>query len=188
MSVAALYLSEEERDDLRLTTYPEGTVIFPKRGGAILTNKKRMLSRPSCFDLNTMGVINTLRSISTDYLWHWFQKLDLSRIYDGSNVPQINNKNVEPLPFPLCSLAEQKEIVEILEEKLSVVGQLRLDIELELEKAEALRHSILKKAFSGKLVAQDPDDEPASILLERIKAEKAETENGKMKIKRTAAA
>lgn len=188
MSVAALYLSEEERDDLRLTTYPEGTVIFPKRGGAILTNKKRMLSRPSCFDLNTMGVINTLRSISTNYLWHWFQKLDLSRIYDGSNVPQINNKNVEPLPFPLCSLAEQKEIVEILEEKLSVVGQLRLDIELELEKAEALRHSILKKAFSGKLVAQDPNDEPASILLERIKAEKAETENGKMKIKRTAAA
>ena len=80
MSVAALYLSEEERDDLRMTTYPEGTVIFPKRGGAILTNKKRMLSRLSCFDLNTMGVINTLPSISTDYLWHWFQKLDLSRI------------------------------------------------------------------------------------------------------------
>ena len=71
---------------------------------------------------------------------------------------------------------------------MSVVDQLRLDIELELEKAEALRYSILKRAFSGKLVAQYQNDEPASILLERIKAKKAQTENGKKKIKRTAAA
>jgi type I restriction enzyme S subunit len=188
MDVATLNLSETERDDLGLTSYPEDTVIFPKRGGAILTNKKRILSRPSCFDLNTMGVVNALSSISSDYLWYWFQKLDLSRIYDGSNVPQINNKNVDPLPFPVCAIAEQHEIVRLLEEKLSVVDQMERDIGLEIHKADALRLSILKKAFSGKLVSQYPDDEPASVLLERIKAEKAEKENSKKKNGRRKAA
>jgi ABC-type uncharacterized transport system substrate-binding protein len=40
-----------------------------------------------------MGVISTAPSILKDYLWYWFLKLDLAKIYDGSNVPQINNKN-----------------------------------------------------------------------------------------------
>jgi type I restriction enzyme, S subunit len=128
-----------------------------------------------------MGVCNTLRSISTDYLWHWFQKLDLSTIYDGSNVPQINNKNVEPLAFPLCSLAEQREIAKLLDEKLSLVNQLEEDTEFEIKKAEALRHSILAKAFSGQLVAQNPNDEPAIILVERITSQKLSRKVGKQK-------
>ena len=109
--------------ELGLTAYPEGTVIFPKRGGAILTNKKRILGRPSCFDLNTMGVINSIASISNEYLWHWVQFLDLAKIYDGSNVPQINNKNVDPLPFPICSIEEQREIVRSILEKVTAVAR-----------------------------------------------------------------
>jgi len=174
MNVSAIYLSESIKNELRLRVYPTGTVIFPKRGGAILTNKKRILSRPSCFDLNTMGVVNSLPSISNDYLWHWFQALDLTEIYDGSNVPQINNKNVEPLLFPICSLEEQKNLSEILSKQMSVIIENEQKIEDDLIKAEALRQSILKKAFSGQLVEQDPNDEPASALLERIRAEKAE--------------
>ena len=173
MDTSAIYLSEPERIELGLTAYPEGTVIFPKRGGAILTNKKRILSHPACFDLNTMGVVNSIASISKRYLWHWFQSLDLAKIYDGSNVPQINNKNVEPLPFPICSIEEQREIASILEKTFSVLDETEAEVVQELRKAAALRQSILKKAFAGQLVPQDPDDEPASILLERIKAEKA---------------
>ena len=56
------------------------------------------------------------------------------------------------------------------------------EIDENLQKADALRQSILKKAFSGKLVAQDPNDEPASVLLERIRAEK-EAQSGKRKPK-----
>ena len=172
MHAAAIYLSELQTNELGLTAYPEGTVIFPKRGGAILTNKKRILSRPSCFDLNTMGVVNSLASILNEYLWNWFQSLDLSTIYDGSNVPQINNKNVEPLLFPICSIEEQREIASILEKTLALVDETEADISQELQKADKLRQSVLKKAFAGQLVAQDLSDEPASVLLDRIKAVK----------------
>ena len=172
MSTSKIYISESGKNKLGLTAYPRGTVIFPKRGGAILTNKKRILSRPSCFDLNTMGVVNSIASISGEYLWHWFQSLDLAEIYDGSNVPQINNKNVEPLPFPICSIEEQHEVARILEETLTLVDAMEAAIGTELPKAAALRQSILKKAFAGQLVPQDPHDEPASVLLDRIRAER----------------
>ncbi len=179
MDAAAMYLSEARRSELGLTEHPAGTVIFPKRGGAILTNKKRLLSRPACFDLNTMGVINRTATVSTDYLWHWFQSLDLCEIYDGSNVPQINNGDIEPLWFPICSGQEQNEIVRVLDKVLSVTDQMESEIDKELSKAEALRHVILKKAFAGQLVAQDPSDEPASVLLEKIRLERAQaSENG----------
>lgn len=185
MDVAAIYLSERRKNELGLTAYPEGTVIFPKRGGAILTNKKRILSRPSCFDLNTMGVVNATSSISNEYFWHWFQSLDLAKIYDGSNVPQINNKNVEPLPFPICSIEEQRQIASVLKNTLSLATQMEADINRQLKKAAALRQMILKKAFSGQLVAQDPKDEPASILLKRIKTQKvAQSQSDKLRKER----
>lgn len=176
MSLANINVSEQELGRLNLTAYPSGTVIFPKRGGAILTNKKRQLSKPSCFDLNTMGVFSDIVSLRPDYLWLWFAALDLGEIYDGSNVPQINNKNVEPLLFPVCSIAEQAEIVDELERKLTTLDAVEKQLEEQLTRSTALRQSILKRAFSGELVDQDPNDEPASELLERIKAEKAEAE------------
>ena len=175
MHTAAIYLSEPKKNELGLTTYPENTVIFPKRGGAILTNKKRILSRPSCFDLNTMGVVNSISSISSDYLWRWFSSLNLAEIYDGSNVPQINNRNVEPLPFPICSIEEQREISNILGKTLSLLDETEANINQELQKAAALRQLVLKRAFAGQLVAQNPSDEPALALLGRIKAEREQT-------------
>lgn len=107
---------------------------------------------------------------------------------DGVNQSNINGEKLQNYPFPYCSLAEQHEIVRILDEKLSVIDQLENDIDQELVKAQALRHSILKRAFSGQLVEQDPNDEPASALLERVRAEKTELSNNKKNSKRKDAA
>jgi Restriction endonuclease S subunits len=89
------------------------------------------------------------------------------------------------IPFPLISMEEQKAIVQEIETRLSVCDKIEQDIETNLERAEALRQSILKKAFEGKLLNEKElaevrgaeDWEPAEVLLERIKAGKAD--NGK---------
>ena len=74
---------------------------------------------------------------------------------------------------PLPPYAEQRRIVAEVERRLSVIDELEMQVEANLKRAERLRQAILKRAFEGKLVPQDPNDEPASMLLERIKAAKA---------------
>ena len=76
------------------------------------------------------------------------------------------------LPIPVPTIEEQQEIVIKLEEQLTNIDTISADIDIQLSKTETLRQSILKKAFSGQLVSQDPNDEPASELLARIQAEK----------------
>lgn len=80
------------------------------------------------------------------------------------------------MEIPLCSFPEQTAIVSEIETRLSVCDKMEQSIEESLKQAEALRQSILKKAFEGRLVPQDPNDEPAEKLLERIRAEKEKRE------------
>ncbi len=83
------------------------------------------------------------------------------------------------IPLPL-SLEEQHNIVAAIESRLSICDKLEETILQSLQQAEALRQSILKKAFAGQLVPQDPNDEPASVLLERIRAERLKATTGKI--------
>ena len=84
----------------------------------------------------------------------------------------LSLSKVSNLIIPLTSLAEQKQIIELLESKLSDSERLVDDIDTQLKKANLLKTSILHKAFQGKLVPQDPNDPPASELLVQIKAER----------------
>lgn len=95
------------------------------------------------------------------------------RHFTGTTIKHLTGTGLRKLQFPICSIDEQKEIASLIESKLSVIDSLEKEIDTQLTKAETLRQSILKKAFSGQLVAQDPNDEPASELLARIQAEKA---------------
>ncbi len=89
-----------------------------------------------------------------------------------TNLASINLTVLSQFPIPVPPLVEQRRIVAEVERRLSVVQQADATVEASLARAERLRQSILKKAFSGRLVPQDPDDEPASVLLERIRAER----------------
>ena len=95
--------------------------------------------------------------------------------------PAVRDKDVLEQFVTLPSLPEQQRIVEEIEKRFAVADELEKAVNEGLEKAEKLKQSILKKAFAGKLVAQDPNDEPASVLLERIKKEKQFQTKGKKK-------
>ena len=76
--------------------------------------------------------------------------------------------------IPLPPIAEQHRIVAEVERRLSIIQRAEEAVDASLKRAERLRQSVLKQAFCGRLVPQDLGDEPASALLERIRAERAE--------------
>lgn len=94
-------------------------------------------------------------------------------MFTGTTIKHLTGEKLARMTIPICSVDEQNQILLELESKFSEIEQLDQTLTTTLQQAEALRQSILKKAFSGQLVPQDPNDEPASVLLERIQAEKA---------------
>lgn len=90
-----------------------------------------------------------------------------------SGVNNINSGEIQALVVPFCGLTEQELILQELESNLSEADQLDQTLATALQQADALRQSILKKAFHGQLEKQDKNEEPASSLLERIRAEKS---------------
>ena len=100
----------------------------------------------------------------------------LGRAARGVGIHHLGAQRTESWAVALPPLAEQDRIVAEVDHRLSVIQQAEATIEANLTRAKRLRQSILKRAFSGKLVPQDPYDEPASVLLERIRAEREEAE------------
>lgn len=90
-----------------------------------------------------------------------------------SGLHTLSVSKVKALVFPLPPGDEQKRIIEEVERLLTIIEELEKTITKEIRRADRLRQSILKQAFSGQLVPQDPNDEPASVLLERIRKARA---------------
>jgi len=115
--------------------------------------------------------------VNNKYLSYWLHSAGgSSQLVEktiSTTQPKLALFRIEKVVVPVCSKEEQVLIVNHLESRLSEVDQLELTLATSLQQAEALRQSILKKAFAGLLVPQDPHDEPASALLARIKAERA---------------
>ena len=100
-------------------------------------------------------------------------KKQVKDLCKGSSREFLNQSILGSISFPICSLLEQRDIVKQIEAKFSCLDKLSEEIDESLMRLKALRQSILKKAFSGQLVPQDPTDEPAAVLLDRIRAAKA---------------
>ena len=91
----------------------------------------------------------------------------------SAGIYKINQSSLHSIVLPIPPISEQVRIVDAIEQKLSIASNLVTVIENTSVRLERLRQSILKRAFSGKLVSQDPNDEPASVLLEGIQAERS---------------
>ncbi|MEI6705946.1 MAG: restriction endonuclease subunit S [Methylococcales bacterium] len=129
----------------------KNSIIFPKRGGAIATNKKKIINVPFVIDPNMMAVQSKSNNLNIQFLYYWFLSWDLSSIQSGSSVPQINQKDIEPLLIPLISPDEQTQLANYLSEKLATVEQLKATLQTQLDSINQLPAALLKQAFSGKL-------------------------------------
>lgn len=97
------------------TIIPANSIIFPKRGGAIGTNKKRITEQEICIDLNTMAVTPS-NELNIQYLYQYFQNLDMGKLYNGSTVPQINNKDIGPLKIKVPPLELQQQFATFVQQ------------------------------------------------------------------------
>lgn len=175
-------------DILTMNFTPEEFQIYQLKFGDVLLNEGQsleLIGRPAIYRDEVPGACfqNTLirfRAYSGLMAKH---ALTVFRVYLHSqrfqrigkhttNIAHLGAGRFAALEFPLPPLAEQEQIVAEVEQRLSVITQLESIVEANLKRAKRLRQSILKEAFAGRLVPQNPDDEPASVLLERIRKER----------------
>lgn len=135
----------------------------------------------NCSDL---VIVQQPRAIQPHFGAYYMNSTARSRVTSeqvGMALTHFNTQSMAEMPVPIPPMAEQQQIVAEVERRLSVTDGIEATLDAELKRAERLRQSILKRAFEGKLVPQDPNDEPASTLLERIRAERAQLHTNEKK-------
>lgn len=192
-------IDEDEMAKIRARTNRAGTVIFPKIGGAIATNKRRILIQPTIIDNNCSG-IQPIGLTDNRWLLLLLRTLDFSKYQTGTSVPAISQAALNPIRVGLPPLAEQRRIVARVDELMALCDRLeQQQREREIQHAALARASvaritkdpspsnlqfifhksydiepadlrkiILTLAVQGKLVPQDPNDEPASKLIAHV--------------------
>ena len=151
-----IYKVEEEC----ITISARGTIGFP------LVRNERFVP-----------IVRLIVVIPKDYIFSKYLKYYLESkivVQSGSSIPQLTVPMVKQIEILVPQLEEQQEIVNQIEKHFSIIDKLENVVQKSINESKRLRQSILKQAFEGKLVEQDPNDESASILLEKIAKAKEE--------------
>ncbi len=130
-----------------------------------------ILKIKACFPDSVVGFIKNEHLYAVELVEYYIRtiKNTLEKYAPATAQKNINLSTLSDILFPLPPLDEQRQLLAEIEKRFAVADELEKVVNEGLEKADKLKQSILKKAFEGKLVAQNPNDEPASVLLARIK-------------------
>lgn len=133
------HVSENVRAELRAKVFPTGSIIFPKIGAAIATNKKRIVTRPSCVDNNVAGLVPNIDIVDPEFLYYWMYQHNLSEFANKSELPSIRKSTVQAYPLVIPGgLPEQKRIVAILDEAFEAIDAATANAEKNLANAREL--------------------------------------------------
>src|SRR5258708_3639887 len=127
-------------------TVPRGSVIFAKRGAAIALNKVRILAHEAFMDTNLMALIPS-EELDAEFLYYALGYIGLWRFADTTSVPQINNKHVNPLPFALPKIHEQRAIARVL----SDVDELLIGLDYLIVKKRDLKQAAMQRFLTGQI-------------------------------------
>jgi type I restriction enzyme S subunit len=152
--------------------WPAGTMCITI---AANIGKTAILSMEACFPDSVVGFLSGSDDVSIRYV-EYFMRSVQQKLEDEAPATAQKNINLEILEkvaIPVPPTLEQHQIVKLLDDSMDAARESDRAINLSLKQSTAQRQNILRAAFSGQLVPQDPNDEPASVLLERIRAERA---------------
>ena len=154
---------------------PVGSVLLGMIGEGKTRGQVAILDVEAANNQNCAAIWVSETEIPPEYVycWLWSQYEQTRRGSSGNNQPALNKSIVERICLPLAPVDELKETMRVVDGELERILEQVAAIDHALQQSTAQRQNILRAAFSGQLVPQDPHDEPASALLERIRAERA---------------
>jgi type I restriction enzyme, S subunit len=149
---------------------PRGTVLMAMIGEGKTRGQSAILDIDACINQNVAGVVPVDGILDSKYLWFWFRReyQNTRTKGNGSGPKALNCERVRELEINLPPIAEQAEIVRLVEALFALTDRIETRCADAQAQAQRLTPLVLAKAFRGELVPQDPNDEPASMLLERI--------------------
>src|SRR5579883_305310 len=161
----------------------KGDLLFNRSNSAELVGKSAIYRGefPQCSYASYLICVRLLMSQLVDFLCFYinshYGRVWVKSVYtQQAGQANVNGSKLQAMAFPVPPLAEQAQIVAEVEARLSEIAKMEEVIEHSLRRAELERQSILREAFAGRLVEQNPEDEPASVLLERIREERRRRE------------
>lgn len=151
---------------------PPGSVMLGMIGEGKTRGQVAILDIEAANNQNCAAIWVSETDVPSEYVyyWLWSRYDETRRGSTGNNQPALNKSIIERMTLPLPPLAEMKLIVRAMEQRFDLHGELQAAMAKSLAQCTAQRQNLLRAAFSGRLVPQDPNDEPASLLLERIRA------------------